>query len=63
MERRQFLQSAMLGAGMAILGVAPAATATNAPERNAMSNATRIYEPLTSENAALLLIDHQVGSK
>ena len=60
-ERRQFLQSAMLGAGMAILGVAPAATATNAPERNAMSNATRIYEPLTSENAALLLIDHQVG--
>ena len=26
-----------------------------------MSNATRIYEPLTSENAALVLVDHQVG--
>jgi nicotinamidase-related amidase len=64
MERRRFLQSTMLGAGMAILGVAPApapATTTNFPERNDMSNATRIYEPLTSENAALILVDHQVG--
>jgi len=26
-----------------------------------MSNPTHIYEPLTSENAALVLIDHQVG--
>jgi nicotinamidase-related amidase len=26
-----------------------------------MANATRSYEPLTSENAALVLIDHQVG--
>jgi hypothetical protein len=26
-----------------------------------MSNPTRAYEPLTSENAALVLIDHQVG--
>ena len=26
-----------------------------------MSNPTRPYEPLTSENAALILIDHQVG--
>jgi len=26
-----------------------------------MSNPTRPYEPLTSENAALVLIDHQVG--
>jgi nicotinamidase-related amidase len=26
-----------------------------------MSNATCIYEPLTSENAALILVDHQVG--
>jgi nicotinamidase-related amidase len=52
----------MLGAGMAILGVAPtAAKATSLPERNDMSNATRIYEPLTSENAALILVDHQVG--
>ena len=26
-----------------------------------MSDPTRSYEPLTSENAALVLIDHQVG--
>jgi nicotinamidase-related amidase len=26
-----------------------------------MSNPTHIYEPLTSENAALVLVDHQVG--
>jgi nicotinamidase-related amidase len=26
-----------------------------------MSNPTRIYEPLTSDNAALVLVDHQVG--
>ena len=26
-----------------------------------MSNQTRPYEPLTSENAALILVDHQVG--
>jgi len=42
-------------------GVTPTAAATNFPEKNAMSNPIRIYEPLTSENAALLLIDHQVG--
>ena len=61
MERRRFLQSTVLGAGMTILGVAPAAAATNFLEENAMSNPTRPYEPLTSENAALVLIDHQVG--
>src|SRR5260221_5197182 len=26
-----------------------------------MTNQTRLYEPLTSQNAALVLIDHQVG--
>ena len=26
-----------------------------------MSNPIRLYEPLTSENAALVLVDHQVG--
>ena len=51
----------MLGAGTTILGVAPAAAATNFLEKNAMSNPTHLYEPLTSENAALVLIDHQVG--
>ena len=62
MERRRFLQAAMLGAGATILGVAaPVAATTNSLERNAMSDTNRIYEPLTSENAALILIDHQVG--
>ena len=28
---------------------------------NATANAARTYEPLTSENAALVLVDHQVG--
>src|SRR5947207_5593563 len=28
---------------------------------NSMTNQTRLYEPLTSQNAALVLIDHQVG--
>ena len=26
-----------------------------------MSNQSRTYEPLTSENAALILVDHQIG--
>jgi hypothetical protein len=26
-----------------------------------MTNQIRPYEPLTSENAALILVDHQVG--
>jgi nicotinamidase-related amidase len=29
--------------------------------RNVMSEQSRPYEPLTSENAALILVDHQVG--
>jgi nicotinamidase-related amidase len=33
----------------------------NNPGENAMPNPTLIYEPLTSENAALILVDHQVG--
>src|SRR6516165_12455794 len=28
---------------------------------NVMSDPTRPYEPMTSENAALVLVDHQVG--
>ena len=53
MERRRFLRSTVLGAGLTILGVAPTAAATNFLEKNAMSNPTHIYEPLTSENGAL----------
>jgi nicotinamidase-related amidase len=44
----------------ATIGVAPPAAAVTQPfflEENVMSNST----PLTSENAALVLIDHQVG--
>ena len=61
MERRRFLQSTILGIGMTILRVASAAAATTFLENNAMSNPTHIYEPVTSDNAALVLIDHQVG--
>jgi hypothetical protein len=64
MERRQFLQSTVLGAASTILVIAsPAAATTNHfnLQENAMSDPTRPYEPLTSENAAFVLIDHQVG--
>lgn len=64
MERRQFLQAAGFSAVAATLGIAPPAAATthlSFLQENAMSDPTRTYEPLTSENAALILIDHQVG--
>jgi nicotinamidase-related amidase len=44
-----------------MFGVAPAAAATPFPEENAMPRPSLPYEPLTSENAALVLVDHQVG--
>src|SRR6476661_7169712 len=47
-----------------MLGVAPLTAATthlSFLKENVMSEQPRPYEPLTSENAALLLIDHQVG--
>jgi nicotinamidase-related amidase len=53
--------TAVLVAGMTILGVAPVAVATTLPTENFMPNPTHSYEPLTSENAALILVDHQVG--
>ena len=62
MERRRSLQ--MVGAGMTVLGVAAPAAATphlSFLQENAMSNPAHPYEPLTSENAALVLVDHQVG--
>src|ERR1700757_2939331 len=64
MEGRQFLQSTALGAAATILVVAPpaaAATHVSFLQENVMSNPTHPYDPLTSENAALVLIDHQVG--
>ena len=63
MERRQFLQSTVISAAATILGVAPPAAAATHPsflQENVMSDPTPRYEPLTSENAALILIDHQV---
>jgi nicotinamidase-related amidase len=38
-----------------------AAPSHNHPGENAMPNPILTYEPLTSENAALILVDHQVG--
>jgi nicotinamidase-related amidase len=64
MQRRQFLQSALLGAAATMLGATPpaaAATQLSFLQENVMSNEARTYEPLSSENAALVLIDHQVG--
>src|SRR6202158_1354597 len=37
------------------------ATPLSFPQEDIMSNPMRPYEPLTSENAALVLVDHQVG--
>jgi hypothetical protein len=64
MERREFLQSTALGAAATMLGAAPVGADTDHLsflKENAMSEQRRPYEPLTSENAALILVDHQVG--
>jgi nicotinamidase-related amidase len=53
-----------LGAAVKIPGGAPpgaAATHLSFLQEKVMSNPTRAYEPLTSDNTALVLIDHQVG--
>jgi len=63
MERREFLQSTLLAAVAAFAGIAPTADAATPPlylQDSPMPN-TRPYESLTSENAALVLVDHQVG--
>jgi nicotinamidase-related amidase len=63
MKRRQFLQSTALGAAATMLGLVPSAArrSPSSLQENVMSDPIRPYEPLTSENAALVLIDHQVG--
>src|SRR5256884_4414403 len=64
MERVQSVESTAPGAAARILAVAPpaaAATHVSFLQENVMSNPIRPYEPLTSENAALVLVDHQVG--
>ncbi|WP_430389894.1 isochorismatase family protein [Dyella sp. 20L07] len=67
MDRRSFLQQASLGAAVAAVAAAPsiAAAAGQSPRKNstgtAMSDQFMPYTPLTQDNAALVLVDHQVG--
>jgi nicotinamidase-related amidase len=63
MLRRQFLQTTSLGAAAVMLGVAPVSGASQLilTREKAMTDEAHAYEPLTSENAALVLVDHQVG--
>lgn len=59
MERREFLAGAGLGAAIAATTVLPAAAQpqTAASELKPRNN----YSPLTPDNAAVILVDHQVG--
>ena len=60
MERREFLQQVGLGvAGLSLLSIAT--TYSQPHQDNAMTTETKPYIPLTAENAALVLVDHQVG--
>jgi nicotinamidase-related amidase len=64
MKRRQFLQAAAIGAAATAVEIVPSLAAAFQPRRpqeNAMTDQIRPYEPLTSENAALILVDHQIG--
>jgi nicotinamidase-related amidase len=63
MQRRQFLQTTTLATAAMVLGVAPirGASQPTSSRENVMANEAHLYEPLTSENAALVLVDHQVG--
>lgn len=64
MDRRQFVQTAMLGSAAVVTSVIPT-LADNGKRMNSkenpMSNPIRTYEPLTSENAAVVFVDHQLG--
>src|SRR5579863_3270577 len=62
MQRRQFLQTSTLGAAAVLLGAAPVSGASQpiSSREKVMADEVHAYEPLTSENAALVLIDHQV---
>src|SRR5271170_3268271 len=64
MERRQFLHATALRFAAAAIGVAPSIVAAAQPLQwleNVMTDQIRPYQPLTTENAALVLVDHQVG--
>jgi nicotinamidase-related amidase len=66
MERRRFLHNAAALSATTLAAVSTAAAATT-PEHPLqkkgaeMTNTQTPYEPLTTENSALVLIDHQVG--
>jgi len=64
MLRRDFLKSTAIATAVAALGTVPAIATVAQPHQSkakAMSNPTLPYAPLTSDNAALVLVDHQVG--
>jgi len=69
MERRQFIQQAGLGMAAAAMAATPFVSAANSAnaaespnsEETDMTGHTKAYVPLTSDNAALILVDHQVG--
>jgi nicotinamidase-related amidase len=64
MDRRQFLHATALRVAAAAIGVAPSIVAAAQPlqwQENVMTDQIRPYQPLTTENAALVLVDHQVG--
>src|SRR6266404_1306505 len=64
-HRRDFIQSASLAATASALaavpGISAAATSTRSLKERSMSAKTTSYVPLSSDTAALVLVDHQVG--
>jgi len=63
-HRRDFIQSAALAAttsALAVVSRTAAATSTRLPQESAVSAKTTPYVPLSSDTAALVLVDHQVG--
>jgi hypothetical protein len=50
----------VLGTAVTVAGAAPPAASTLLKE-STVPNQAQPYEPLTSDNAAVVLVDHQVG--
>lgn len=65
MERRQFLQQSGLGAAAAVIAAAPAigtaAAQSQTDKESPVNTPVKPYTALTSDNAALVLVDHQIG--
>src|SRR6266850_1606036 len=64
-ERRQFLQQTSPGAAAVALAAAPsiaaAAASAHTEKEIPMADQRKPYNPLTTDNSALVLVDHQVG--